>query len=113
MKSGVSAFTRHKMNDEELRLLLTQASAAFAKTKAKLKEAKKVVAEWRKLQSDEDWDEATLTFKNKTLVEWKQEVAELEEREKEANQRQADACAAFIGVSQGNCKSFSNSSPSF
>ncbi len=48
-----------KMNELELLLLqlLKQASMSLAETQAELKEAKRIVANWRKLKDHEDWED--------------------------------------------------------
>ncbi len=91
------------MNErEELLLLLKQASTALAETQAELKEAKRVVAEWKRLKNDEYWDEATHAFKNKTLEEWKKEVEKLEHQKAKDEQEVKEARASFDRVVQGN-----------
>jgi hypothetical protein len=96
--SGVSElfllFTFHKMSKEEVATAAyDRASTALAETRAELKEAKRVVAEW---------DEATPMVKRKTIEQWKQEVADLKEKEKDAKQEVKEARAAFMAVvSQG------------
>ena len=90
------------MNErEELLQLLKQASTAIAETQAELKEAKRVVTGWRKLKSDEDWDEATSSYRRKTIEQWEQEVAELKEKEKMLVQREENARATFLSVTHG------------
>jgi hypothetical protein len=94
-------FTFHKMNElerRELLQLLKQASTALAETQAELKEAKKVVAEWRKLKSDEDWDNVTSSYKRKTVEQWEQEVDQLKEQKKLDEKREELARAAFVAV---------------
>jgi multidrug efflux pump subunit AcrA (membrane-fusion protein) len=106
--SGVSElfllFTFHKMNEREVATAAyDDARKALAETQAELKEAKKVVAEWRKLKGHEDWDEASSSFKSKTLGEWKKEIEKLEEKEKMLMQEVKKARASFDRVvSQGN-----------
>jgi hypothetical protein len=91
------------MNKEEVATAAyNDARIALDKTQEKLEKAEEVVAEWKRLKSDEDWDEATLTFKNKTLDEWKLEVIELKEKEKDAKQREEKARASFDRVVQGS-----------
>jgi hypothetical protein len=81
--------------EEELLLLLKQASKALADTQAELKEAKRVVAKW---------DSATNNpVENKTLDEWKKEVTKQEKELEDAKQREKEARAAFMAVvPQGN-----------
>ena len=90
------------MNErQELLQQLKQASTALAETQAELKEAKRVVTGWRKLKSDEDWDNATSSYKRKTIEQWEQEVAELKEKEKMLVQREENARTAFLAVTHG------------
>ncbi len=92
-------FTFHKVNEkEELLLLLKQASMALDETQAELKEAKRVVAEWKRLKNDEDWDNATSSYKRKTVEQWEQEVEKLEKEVEDAKQREKEARAAFMAV---------------
>ncbi len=79
-----------------------RASTALADTQAELKEAKRVVAEWKRLKNDEDWDNATSSYKRKTVEQWEQEIIELKEKEKDAKQREEKARASFDRVVQGN-----------
>jgi hypothetical protein len=90
------------MNEREVATAAyDRASTALAETQAELKEAKRVVTGWRKLKSDEDWDNATSSYKRKTIEQWEQEVAELKEKENDAKQREKEARAAFMAVTHG------------
>ena len=69
------------------------ASAALGETRAELKEAKRVVAEWANAD----------TFQNKTLQEWKQEVEKLEQQMKNDEKREEQARTSFDRAQvQGN-----------
>ena len=100
----------HRMNERErvATAAYEDAQIALAKTRDKLEEAERVVSDWRRLMSDEDWDHATTTYKNKTFEEWKKEVEKLEKQKEKDEHLEKEARASFDRVVQGN--SFSNSS---
>jgi flagellar biosynthesis chaperone FliJ len=91
------------MNKEEVATAAyDRASTALANTREKLEKAEGVLA---------NWDSKTNNpVENKTLDEWKKEVAELKEKEKDAKQREEIASNAFVAVvSHSNL--FSNGRP--